>query len=69
MQRKKESLMQYASRSASAAEQQHVLDDVAAVQADRNQADGLLQVTHLKPSCKALHTDGVRDFGYASRLR
>lgn len=42
--RKKESLMQYASRSASAAEQQRVLDDVAAVQADRNQADGMLQL-------------------------
>ena len=41
--------MQYASRSASAAEQQHVLDDVAAVQADRNQADGMLQVIVLRP--------------------
>ena len=43
--------MQYASRSASAAEQQHVLDDVATVQADRNQADGMLQVmvsSHVK---------------------
>ncbi len=49
MQRKKESLMQYASRSASAAEQQRVLDDVAAVQADRNQADGMLQVIVLRP--------------------
>ena len=49
MQRKTESLMQYASRSASAAEQQRVLDDVAAVQADRNQADGVLQVIVLRP--------------------
>ena len=41
--------MQYASRSASATEQQRVLDDVAAVQADRNQADGMLQVIVLRP--------------------